>query len=181
RQHPDKRVADLVARGDGRLLVKAGFLLGRPRPQKAVGLCRGVVVAPADGTFDRWPRSLQAENLALQWTHVDRNADPVRSVGAPGTEREHRACAAQRLPLEDHAGDARARPPRAPPPARWRSPTARRCPPLRPGARAPRVRASTRRYGSPAPPPSVSAAPTVSSEIRDSTRRASATSSQRTV
>src|SRR5262245_6355487 len=106
RQHPDERVADLVARGDARLLVEAGFLLGRPRPQETVGLGRGVVVAPADGTFDRRTWSLQAEDLALERTDGDRHADPVRGLGAPGPEREHRARAAQRLPLEDHAGDA---------------------------------------------------------------------------
>ena len=96
-----------------RLLVEACFFLGGPRPQEAVGLGRGVVVAPADGTFDRRTGSLQAEDLALERTDIDRHADPVRCLGAPGAQREHRGRAAQHLSLQDHAGDAPAVAPQA--------------------------------------------------------------------
>src|SRR6266853_1988610 len=104
-QHRHQRGADLVARLARRLLVEAGLLLGRARPQEAVGLGGGVVVAPADRAGHRRAGRLQAQDLALEGTHLDRQVEPGRGLRAPRAEGQHHRVAGDLAALEDHVRD----------------------------------------------------------------------------
>ena len=98
---------DALGGGCGRLPVETHLFLSGAGPQQTAGLSNQVAVLPADVRLRGHRVRPDAQDLALQGSHGDGDAQPLVQEGRPGAHRQHDVVARDGSPsASSHAGDA---------------------------------------------------------------------------